>query len=207
MKVKGVVLSTIMALILCIQIMFPLASAHIGTDFRIIILESGTVPRNPTMLVNDSALWINSDYRDNITHQIFVDANSDGVYNGSEDWKSTNLTSIGSCEYDEVNKTKVDENCEATFTVTFNETVMNMTYYDIVGTYAYLDIDSNGTKFYGNITVRPDTEGHLNAGFQDNILNDEEDEERPAFLLIIAAVSGIGAVILGAMIIFGNKDE
>ncbi len=207
MKVKGLVLSTIMALILCIQIMFPLASAHIGTDFRIIILESGTVPRNPTMLVNDSALWINSDYRDNITHQIFVDANSDGVYNGSEDWKSTNLTSIGSCEYDEVNKTKVDENCEATFTVTFNETVMNMTYYDIVGTYAYLDIDSKGTKFYGNITVRPDTEGHLNAGFQDNILNDEEDEERPAFLLIIAAVYGIGAVILGAMIIFGNKDE
>ncbi len=208
MKVKGAVLSTILALILCIQIMFPLASAHTGDDFRIIILESGTVPRNPTMLVNDSALWINSDYRDNITHQIFVDANSDGVYNGSEDWKSTNLTSIGSCEYDEVNETKVDENCEATFTVTFNETVMNMTYYGIVGTYAYVDIDSNGTKFYGNITVNP--EFHFTAGFQDNVVNDEEDnedEERPAFLLFIAAGSGIGAAILGGMIIFGSKEE
>ena len=40
------------------------------------------------------------------------------------------------------------ENCEAGYTVTFNETVMNMSYYDIVGTYAYVDIDSNGTKFY-----------------------------------------------------------
>ena len=82
-----------------------------------------------------------------------------------------------------------------------------MSYYDIVGTYAFVDIVSNGNKVYGNVTVNPDV--HLTAGFQEAPTNDEDEteEERPAFLLIIAAVSGIGAVILGAMIIYGSKDE
>ena len=89
----------------------------------------------------------------------------------------------------------------------FNETALNMSYYDIVGTYAFVDIVSNGNKVYGNITVNPDI--HLTAGFQETPVTEEDEtgEERPAFLLIIAAVSGIGAAILGAMIIFGNKDE
>ena len=208
MKASKSVIGIIYAALLTLLLSSPISTAHTGENFMIIIKENGSVPGNPTMMVNDSALWMNVDYRENITHQIFVDANSDGVYNGSDDWKSANLTSVGSCEYDEVNETKVDENCEATFTVTFNETVMNMTYYGIVGTYAYVDIDSNGTKFYGNITVNP--EFHVTAGFQDNVVNNEEDndsEERPAFLLFIAAGSGVGAAILGGMIIFGNKEE
>ena len=156
------------------------------------------------MLVNDTARWINVDDRENITHRILVDSNSDGIYDGENDWSSGNLTD--SCEH--VNGTKVDENCNAYFDVIFNETALNMSYYDIVGTYAFVDIVSNGDKIYGNVTVNPDT--HLTAGFQDTSINEdkeEESEERPAFLLIIAAVSGIGAVIHGAMIIFGSKDE
>ena len=39
------------------------------------------------------------------------------------------------------------------------------------------------------------------------IEEENDDDERPAFLLIIAAISGIGAIILGGMIIFGNKEE
>ena len=35
----------------------------------------------------------------------------------------------------------------------------------------------------------------------------EEKEDKPAFLLTIAVLSGIGAIILGGMIIFGSKDE
>ena len=83
-----------------------------------------------------------------------------------------------------------------------------MSYYNIVGTYAFVDIVSNGEKVYGNVTVNPDS--HLTAGFQDTSVIDEkekENEEKPAFLLIIAALSGIGAIILGGMIIFGNKED
>jgi hypothetical protein len=203
MKAKEVGISVAIGLLFCFQIIFPVATAHTGGIFTIIVSENGVVPGNVQMLVNDTARWINVDDRENITHRILVDSDSDGIYDGENDWDSGNLTD--SCEH--INGTKVDENCNAYFDVIFNETALNMSYYDIVVTYAFVDIVSNGEKIYGNVTVNPDT--HLTAGFQEpiNEEKDDEGEERPAFLLIIAAVSGIGAVILGAMIIFGSKDE
>ena len=206
MKASKIVISIAVAILVSFQVHSPTVSAHTGENFMIIIKESGSVPGNPTMMVNDSALWVNVDNRDNVTHQIFVDANSDGIYNGSDDWKSLNLTHEGNCRND--NGTRI-ENCEASYTVTFNETVMNMSYYDIVGTYAYVDIDSNGTKFYGNITVIPEL--HVTAGFQDtnanNIDEAKDEEEDSSLLLIIAAASALGAMILGGMILFGNEEE
>lgn len=206
MKASKIVISIAVAILVSFQVASPTVSAHTGENFMIIIKENGSVPGNPTMMVNDSALWVNVDSRDNVTHQIFVDANSDGIYNGSEDWKSLNLTHEGNCRND--NGTRI-ENCEASYTVTFNETVMNMSYYDIVGTYAYVDIDSNGTKFYGNITVIPEL--HVTAGFQDtntnNIDEAKDEEESSSLLLIIAAASALGAMILGGMILFGNEEE
>ena len=204
MKVKDVIISAVIALLFCFQIIFPVATAHTGGIFTIIVSENGVVPGDVQMLVNDTARWINVDDTENITHRILVDANSDGIYNGESDWDSGNLTD--SCEH--VNGTKVDENCNAYFDVVFNETSLNMSYYDIVGTYAFIDMVSNGEKIYGNVTVNPDA--HLTAGFQDTSTIDEkeeEKEEKPAFLLIIAALSGIGAIILGGMIIFGNKED
>ena len=206
MKAGKIVISIAVAILVSFQVYSPTVSAHTGENFMIIIKENGSVPGNPTMMVNDSALWVNVDNRDNVTHQIFVDANSDGIYNGSDDWKSLNLTHEGNCRND--NGTRI-ENCEASYTVTFNETVMNMSYYDIVGTYAYVDIDSNGTKFYGNITVIPEL--HVTAGFQDTSANNideaKDEEEDSSLLLIIAAASALGAMILGGMILFGNEEE
>ena len=86
-----------------------------------------------------------------------------------------------------------------------------MSYYDIVGKYAYVDFVFNETsgetrKVYGNVTINPDY--HLTAGFQqDTIEVKDEEEDKPTWLLAIAGISGIGAVVLGAMIIFGSKDE
>ena len=203
MKGKDIGLCVGIVLLFCFQLFFPMASAHDGENFTIIITENGSIPGKPTILVNDTALWINVDERENITHQIMVDANSDGIYDSEDDWISENLTFQKNCLNE--NQTR-KENCEASFSVTFNETAMNMSYYDVVGTYAFIDIASTGSKFYGNITIIPDI--HLTAGFQETPVTEEkDDDEKPAFLLIIAAVSGIGAVILGAMIIFGNKDE
>ena len=206
MKASKIVFSIAVAILVGFQVSSLTVSAHTGENFMIIIKEGGSVPGNPTMMVNDSALWVNVDNRDNVTHQIFVDANSDGIYNGSNDWKSLNLTHEGNCKDD--NGTRI-ESCEASYTVTFNETMMNMSYYDIVGTYAYVDIDSNGTKFYGNITVIPEL--HVTAGFQDtnanNIDEAKDEDEDSNLLLIIAAASALGAMILGGMILFGNEEE
>ncbi|MFL2940932.1 MAG: hypothetical protein BEU01_01275 [Marine Group III euryarchaeote CG-Epi4] len=204
MKAIESIISIAIVILISFQVFSPTTSAHTGENFMIIIKENESVPGNPTMMVNDSALWVNVDSRDNITHQIFVDANSDGIYNGSEDWMSVNLTHEGNCRND--NGTRI-ENCEASYTITFNESAMNMSYYDIVGTYAYIDIDSNGTKFYGNITVIPEL--HVTAGFQNSNTNNniKDEEENSNFLLIVAAASAIGALGLGGMILFGNEEE
>ena len=77
-----------------------------------------------------------------------------------------------------------------------------------MGTYAFVDIVSNGDKIYGKLTVNPDVQ--LTPGCQDTTTTEEEIEEKedkPAFLLTIAVLSGIGAIILGGIIIFGSKDE
>ena len=208
MKARETIISTAVVILICFQVIFPTATAHTGGIFTIIISENGVVPGNVQMLVNDTARWINVDDRDNVTHRILVDANSDGIYNGSEDWDSGNLTY--QCEH--INGTKVDENCNAYFDVIFNETALNMSYYDIVGKYAFVDLIFNETsgetkKVYGNVTVNPDS--HLTAGFQDTTepITEEEEEDVTSPLLLIAGGSALGAIALSVMIILGKKDE
>ena len=173
----------------------PNVSAHSGGIFTLIISKNGIAPTNASMIVNDTARWINVDDSENVTHRIFVDSNGDGDYFGDDDWDSGNLTS--SCEiYD--NGTKVDETCNAFFDIPFN-------YTDSDGKYPFMDISSTGERTYGNVTVNPDT--HLTPGFQQEPEEETENDTKPTWLLTIAAISGIGAVVLGAMIVFGNKDE
>ncbi|OIR23335.1 MAG: hypothetical protein BEU00_00350 [Marine Group III euryarchaeote CG-Epi3] len=210
MKVKETLLSIATVLILCFLITFPTASAHTGGVFTIIVSENGVVPGNVQMLVNDTARWINVDDTNNVTHRIMVDFNSNGEYDDVDDFDSGNLTH--QCEH--INGTKVDENCNAYFDIPFNETYLNMSYFDIVKTYAFVDLVHNETsgiteKVYGNVTVNPDA--HLTAGFQgttsDNDKSEDKDEDETSnFLLLVAAASGIGAIVLGGMILFGNKE-
>ena len=114
------------------------------------------------------------------------------------------------CEH--VNGTKVDENCNAYFDVLFNETALNMSYYDIVGKYAFVDLIFNETsgetkRVYGNVTVNPDS--HLTAGFQDTTesITEEVEEDGTSPFLLIAGGSALGAIALGVMIVLGKKDE
>ena len=209
MKVKELLTGIAILLLISFQLITPMSSAHTGGVFTIIVSENGVVPGNVQMLVNDTARWINVDKRENVTHRIFVDADSDGNYSNENDWDSGNLTHY--CEH--VNGTKVDEHCNAYFDVIFNETAMNLSYYDIVGKYAFIDLIFNETsgeteRVYGNVTVNPDF--HLNPGFQDTTepeTEEDDDEEGPSLLLLIAGGSAIGAIALGATIIVGKKDE
>ena len=212
MKVKELVTGIIVLLLLSFQLVSPTISAHTGGVFTIIVSENGVVPGNVQMLVNDTARWINVDKRENVTHRILVDADSDGNFSNDNDWDSGNLTH--SCEH--INGTKIDENCNSFFDVIFNETALNISYYKIVGKYSFVDLISNETsgetkRVYGNVTVNPDS--HLTAGFQENVEIEGEDEEEegdedgPPVLLMIAGASAVGAIALGATIVLGKKDD
>jgi len=208
MKNKGLVVIIIITLLLSFQVMVPNVSAHTGGTFTIIVSKNGVQPHNVQMLVNDTARWINVDDTENMTHRILVDADSDGIYD-DEGWNSGNLTN--SCEH--INGTKIDDECNAYFEIVFNETSLNMSYDDIVGKYAFKDLSFNQTSgnttiIYGNVTVYSDK--HVITGFQNTeTANDNKDvqEEKSPILLIIAMISAVSAIGLGAMIVFGKKDE
>jgi hypothetical protein len=77
-----------------------------------------------------------------------------------------------------------------------------------------MDVSSTGEITYGNVTVNPDDTHEEEAEEEEGEEAEEEEGEedtdndtKPTWLLAIAAISGIGAVVLGAMIVFGNKDE
>ena len=70
MKAKEVVLSVAIGLLFCFQILFPVATAHTGGIFTIIVSENGVVPGNVQMLVNDTARGNNEDDRENISDRI-----------------------------------------------------------------------------------------------------------------------------------------
>jgi len=187
---------TITLLILSLTFTGPNASAHAGGIFWIMIKDdspSGITPINASIIVNDTIRWQNL-HNTTETHRIFVDMDEDGDYFGTKDLDSGNLTY--SCETD--NGTKVDEDCNDFFDLPFN-------YTGAAGKYAYVDIASTENRTYGNVTVNPDT--HLTPGFQQEPDEKTEEESKPIWLLAVAAISGIGAMILGAMIVFGNKDE
>jgi len=193
---------TIAILIMSLSITVSSVSAHSGGIFTIVISKNGIAPTNANMMINDTARWIDVDSTENVTHRIFVDANGNGNYFEDNDWDSGNLTN--SCETD-ANGTKIDENCNAFFDVPFN-------YTDADGKYPFVDIVSTGERIYGNITVNPDV--HLTPGFQNEEAESDvpdqdldSDEEELQWLLVIAAISGIGAIGLGAMIVFGKKNE
>ena len=209
MKNRSLVVTVVITLLLSFQLMVPNVSAHTGGTFTIIVSKNGVQPYNVQMLVNDTARWINVDDTANVTHRILVDANSDGIYDREDDWKSGNLTD--SCEH--INGTKIDDNCNAYFDIIFNETSLNMSYDDIVGKYNFTDLvfnetSGNTTTIYGTVTVYSDK--HVTTGFQDTeIISEIEEvqEEKSPILLIIATLSAVGAIGLGAMIAFGKKDE
>ena len=209
MKNKSLVVTIVITLLLSFQAIVPNTTAHTGGIFIALLDEDKVIPGNITILVNDTARWLSIDDYENNTHRILVDANSDGIYDSEADWNSGNLTDT--CDH--VNGTKVDENCNAYFDVIFNETSLNMGYDDIVGKYAFKDLafnetSGNTTIIYGNVTVYSDK--HVTPGFQDTETTDENEktsEEKSPILLIIAMISAVGAIGLGAMIVFGKKDE
>ena len=99
-------IAAIVLLSMCLSA--PTTTAHDPTTFTVIVGENGTVPSNITgqvLFTNDSIWFRNVDNSENITHHLTIDMDGDGLYNGTEDISSGNLSS--SCALDD-NGTKLD---------------------------------------------------------------------------------------------------
>ena len=182
--------------------------AHDAGTFTVLVKESGPTPNNPQLVYNDSAWWYNVDSRENITHRIVWDSDGDGLYNGTLDWDSGNMSY--ECETDE-NGTKLDDDCRVTYEITFNGTWG-------VGTYEYQDISSDGIITNGTIVVISDV--HIEDGNTpppgyefgnddetQEPQSDESEEERN-WLLWLAGASGVLSVLLiGLLLAMRTNDS
>ncbi len=157
--------------LLCMCLSTPTTSAHDPTTFTVIVGENGAVPSNITgqvLFTNDSIWFRNVDDSGNNTHRLTIDMNGDGLFNGTDDLSSGNLSS--SCELDE-NGTKVDSSCEVVWKVALNATTGL-----IAGTFDYIDERSDGNVTSGRFVVNLD-DHPANVGPDPNYSLDPEEEQ------------------------------
>ena len=102
------------ASLLLASFLSPVVSSHEPKEYTILLTKEGTTPQtipDDVLVQTDFLFFMNVDDRGGVSHRIQVDADGDGLFNGSDDF-STNWLS-GSCDLDE-NGSKVDESCMVT---------------------------------------------------------------------------------------------
>lgn len=195
---------------LAIAVFLPVtAVAHDAGTFTVLVKDDQLTPNEPQLIFNDSVWWYNVDSTENVTHRIVYDADGDGLYNGTLDWDSGNLTS--ECEKDEYGNL-TDPDCRITYEIPFNGTWG-------VGTYNYQDILSTGVINNGTIIVLPDSHDTDEnsppiSGYEFG--NDEEEQELDSeeggedsrdWLLWVAAGSGLIALLLIGVLLLGMNSN
>ena len=189
------------------------AQAHTAESFTILIKEDGFSHSNQQIIQNDSVIWYNIDNASNLTHRLVYDHDGDGLYNGTFDWDSGELSV--ECERDE-NNTKLDENCSINFLVTLD---LNWT----VGNYTYQDIRSDGSVVNATIELIADTGTHTEAnlpaiGSEFGVNNNDrdtttdtesEDEELTPekMLLYVGLFTGISSGLLLILLIIRRSGD
>jgi hypothetical protein len=99
------------ALVLLSTIIAPQNVAHEPKEYTILLTEQGMTPSSVpdnVLVETDYLFFIDVDDRDGVSHRIQLDADGDGVFDGSDDISTAWLT--GSCELDG-NGSKVDSDC------------------------------------------------------------------------------------------------
>jgi hypothetical protein len=189
--------AVMLAVVIGLSIFLPSTAAHEPNTFTMIIGEGEPIPGNVTgqiLFTNDSVWFRNVDDRENITHQIRLDIDGDGLFNGTEDLDSGDLYS--SCDLDE-NGTKVNEDCEVVFKVLFNESTGL-----ISGIFHYEDVRSDGEVFTGRLVVNKD-EHTTNVGPDPNYSTEEDVEESVTeegderqILIVVSMSAAIAAIAI-----------
>ena len=182
---------------LIVLILVPsFAQAHSASTFNVIIKQNDLQPMATQIEYNDSIMWYNADSRENVTQRIVFDADGDGLYNGSEDWDSGEISK--NCVSSSNNSSS---DCQESFMVWFNGTWG-------VGEYNYQSISSNGDVQNGTIVViehiEEDTVPVVNNDF-DSFYEDDtdssDDDSIKQIFLIVGIISALGSLVLILLLI------
>tara|TARA_B100000686_G_scaffold330436_1_gene392701 strand:- start:1209 stop:1802 length:594 start_codon:yes stop_codon:yes gene_type:complete len=102
------------ASILAIILLAAPVVAHEPKEYTILMKDDGVTPngvQQGILVTTDYLFFYNVDSRENTSHRVLIDADSDGNYNGSDDISTAWLFS--SCELNETGQ-KEDPECEVT---------------------------------------------------------------------------------------------
>ena len=188
----GVIGVVLMALIL----VPGYAQAHSASTFNVIIKQNDLQPMTTQIEYNDSIMWYSADSRENVTQRIVFDADGDGLYNGSEDWDSGEISR--DCPPPSNNSSS---DCKESFMVWFNGTWG-------VGEYNYQSISSNGDIQNGTIVViehveennEPTVNSNFDSFYEEDVESSDDDSMKQIFLTI-GIISALGSVILIILLI------
>ena len=172
------------------------AQAHSASTFNVIIKQNDLQPMSTQIEYNDSIMWYSADSRENVTQRIVFDADGDGLYNGSGDWDSGEISR--DCAPPSNNSSS---DCQESFMVWFNGTWG-------VGEYNYQSISSNGDVQNGTIVViehvEENNEPVVNNNFDSFYEEDSEpsdDDNMKQIFLTVGIISALGSVILIILLI------
>ncbi len=186
----------VVGLVLVALILVPgVAQAHSASTFNVIIKQNDLQPTATQIEYNDSIMWYNADSRENVTQRIVLDADGDGLYNGSTDWDSGEINQ--DCTPPSNNSSS---DCQESFTVWFNGTWG-------VGEYNYQSISSNGDVQNGTIVVIEHIEentgpaigstfGSFDEAEDDSSDDDPKDDNKKQIFLFIGTISAISSIAL-----------
>lgn len=172
------------------------AQAHSASTFNVIIKQNDLQPMTTQIEYNDSIMWYSADSRENVTQRIVFDADGDGLYNGSEDWDSGEISR--DCPPPSNNSSS---DCQESFMVWFNGTWG-------VGEYNYQSISSNGDIQSGTIVViehveennEPTVNSNFDSFYEEDAESSDDDSMKQIFLTI-GIISALGSVILIILLI------
>ena len=172
------------------------AHAHSASTFNVIIKQNDLQPMSTQIEYNDSIMWYSADSRENVTQRIVFDGDGDGLYNGSEDWDSGEISR--DCPPPSNNSSS---DCQESFMVWFNGTWG-------VGEYNYQSISSNGDIQNGTIVViehveennEPTVNSNFDSFYEEDVESSDDDSMKQIFLTI-GIISALGSVILIILLI------
>ena len=172
------------------------AHAHSASTFNVIIKQNDLQPMSTQIEYNDSIMWYSADSREDVTQRIVFDADGDGLYNGSEDWDSGEISR--DCPPPSNNSSS---DCQESFMVWFNGTWG-------VGEYNYQSISSNGDVQNGTIVViehveennEPTVNSNFDSFYEEDVEPSDDDSMKQIFLTL-GIISALGSVILIILLI------
>ena len=183
---------SVLAVLIVLLFATPTA-AHEPKEYTMLLKEEGVTPngvRDGILVSTDYLFFYNVDKRENASHRILIDADSDGIFNGSDDISTAWLHP--SCELNQTGQ-RTDPDCQVTELV-----LLDPSNGLLPGNISMMhQVLHNGTTEESPFIVSFSNDEHATQTAPDNgIVLEIEDDSLDPILKSVLVLSLIGIVVI-----------